>query len=99
MLQIYSMKRLLLPVLIAFLSASGNSVLAQPTLTAANANLRIGDQFIVNQINPTAANLTAAGTTGANLTWNFGTLAFVMQQTTNILARAAAPNPTSYPAA
>ncbi len=93
------MKRLLPAILIAFLCAQPYFGLAQPTLTSANTNLRIGDQFLVNQCLPTAANLTAAGTTGANLTWNFATLSPLMQQTANVLARSAAPNPTSYPAA
>ena len=93
------MKRLLLPVLLAFSSASGNYLMAQPTLTTASNNLKVGDQFTGHQATITPTQFTAAATAGANQTWNFNTLVSTAVVQAGVLSRAAAPNPTSMPAA
>jgi hypothetical protein len=93
------MKRLLLPVLIAFSAASGTTVMAQPTLTAASNNLQVGDQFLSYQTRIDVPEFTTAALAGANQTWNFSTLVSLVTQQVAVLSRAAAPNPTSMPAA
>jgi len=93
------MKRLLLPVVIAFSGFCSNNLIAQPTLTAASNNLIIGNQFAANQATITATQFTAAGVAGASQTWNFNTLSSAAVLQVGVLNRAAAPNPTSVPTA
>ncbi|MBK0404438.1 T9SS type A sorting domain-containing protein [Adhaeribacter sp. BT258] len=93
------MKRLLLPVCIAFFSAAGNQLAAQPSLTAASNNLQIGDRFHAHQTIIGAPEMTTGALAGANQTWNFSTLTSAGVQQAEVLGRAAAPKPTDYPAA
>src|SRR5690349_13049843 len=93
------MKRLLLPVLIAFCGVFANQAMAQPTLTTASNNLRVGDQFTAHTVTIGASEFTAASTAGANQTWSFGTLNSGAVVQAGVLARSSAPNPTGMPAA
>ncbi|MFC5270578.1 T9SS type A sorting domain-containing protein [Adhaeribacter terreus] len=93
------MKRLLLPVCIAFFSAAGNQVAAQPTLTAASNNLQIGDQFQAHQTTIGIPEFTTGALAGANPNWNFSALSSAGAQQAEVITRAAAPKPTDYPAA
>ena len=94
------MKRLLLPVLIAFFAASFQHVQAQPTLTAASNNLQIGDQFVVHQVTINASDFAigAAGS-GAGSTWFFAPIVSSATVPGEVLSRSAGPNPGSVPAA
>jgi hypothetical protein len=93
------MKRLLLPVFIAFFGASGNLAMAQPTLTATSSNLQIGDSFQAHQTIIGAPEFTTGALAGANQTWNFAALTSASVQQAQVLARTAAPKPSDYPAA
>jgi hypothetical protein len=68
------MKQLLVWVLIAFLTNLQFNVKAQPTLTAANTNVMVGEQFNCIVFNTTASNFNAGLPAGSNLTWNFNNL-------------------------
>ena len=69
------MKRLLLPFLIAFcwLNVSGK-LKAQPTLTAANTNVQIGEYFPTYKFNVNDSVFNNAQVTGSNFTWNYSGL-------------------------
>jgi hypothetical protein len=93
------MKKLLLPAFIVLLGASPNVLKAQPTLTAANTNLQVGDQFLMSEVTFGATEFTAGASAGANKTWNLASLTSQGSQQAMVLARSAAPKASSYPAA
>ncbi|MFC5270579.1 T9SS type A sorting domain-containing protein [Adhaeribacter terreus] len=69
------MTRLLLPFLIAFFSFNfSGSVKAQPTLTAVNTNVQIGEYFPVYEFSVNNAVFNNALATGNNFTWNYSGL-------------------------
>lgn len=68
------MKRLFLLILIAFFGSLQIKLNAQPTLTAANTNIVIGEQFISNVFSGNAAPFNSGLPAGPNSTWNFSGL-------------------------
>lgn len=95
------MKRLFLLILIAFSGVANFKAKAQPTLTAANTNVVIGEQFISNEFSFNAAQFNSSLTSGLNQTWNFSNLTSVFFPPINVYFQ---PNhlplgPNPYPAA
>ena len=67
---------------------------AQTSITAVDYTPQTGDHFKLKM-----ANYVAPGNGGANQTWNFGSMLATANATNDYVTRAAAPFPTSVPAA
>jgi hypothetical protein len=93
------MKKLLLPIIIAFLGTFNTSLLAQPTLTAASNNLKLFDQWLLSDLTIGSAEFSTGALAGSNKIWNFAGIPLTTSRPVEILMRNSAPKPTSYPAA